>query len=143
MTAATDHPATPERPKRRSWGRIALVAALVLSLLGNALTLGALVRYREARDRIMGPAAEAAMLPADLRQEMRGVLKAEAGRLLPLVHDMVRARAAVVAAATAQPYVRAATEAAMLAFRQKVDTLLAATQAAFLDHLDTLAARDP
>jgi hypothetical protein len=107
------------------------------------MTLGALVRLRGIRDRIMGPAAEAAMLPADLRQEMRGVLKAEAGRLVPLVQDMTRARAAVVAAATARPYDRAATEAAMQVFRQKVDRLLAETQLVFLDHLDTLAAKDP
>jgi uncharacterized membrane protein len=137
----TDHSGQTAKP-RRSWGRIALVAALVLSLIGNAVAVGAWVRFREVRAEILGPGGEAALLPADLREEMRGALRAEARRLLPLLRDVVRARAATVAAATARPYDRATTEAAMEEFRRGVDDLLAEVQLVMLDRLDRIATEE-
>lgn len=135
MTAS----ASPPPALRRSWGRIALVTALVLSLFLNAVAVGAWLRFRDARADLLGPEAAAARLPDDLRQDLRRALRAEARSIRPLLRDVVRARAAIVAAANARPYVRSDTEAAMVSFRTSLDTLLADVQRVFLDQLDAKA----
>lgn len=132
-------PASPTPATRRSWGRIALVSALVLSLFLNAAGVGAWLRFREARSDLLGPEAAAARLPDDLRQDLRGALRAEARSIRPLLRDVVQARAAIVAAANARPYVRSDAEAAMVNFRTSLDTLLAEVQRVFLDQLDAKA----
>lgn len=120
---------------RRSWGRIALVAALVLSLGGNALALGAWLRFREARTELLGPDASAGRLPDDLRAELRTALRAHAPELAPHLRAIAEARAAITAAAKADPYDPIAAEAAMDGFRSAVDELLIEVQTVFLDHL--------
>jgi uncharacterized membrane protein len=129
----------PAQPARRSWGRIALIVALVLSLVGNAATLGALARFRAVRAELLGPEAAKARLPDDLRQELRAALRANPREAMRLLRDVVRARSAIVAAAKADPYDRAAAEAAMTDFRRAVDALLTEVQAVFLDRLDERA----
>lgn len=136
-------PASPLRATRRSWGRIALVAALVLSLVLNAIAVGAWLRLREARADLLGPEAASARLPDDLRQDLRTALRGEARTIRPLLRDLVQARAAIVAAAKARPYVRSDAEAAMVRFRTSLDTLLAEVQRVFLDQLDAKAEREP
>lgn len=138
MTAPVSH--TPAA--RCSWGRIALVAALALSLLLNAVAVGAWLRLREARADLLGPEAAAARLPDDLRQDLRTALRAEARSIRPLLRDVVQARAAVVAAANARPYVRANADAAMVSFRTSLDALLTEVQRVFLDQLDVRAASE-
>jgi uncharacterized membrane protein len=135
-------PASPHPASRRSWGRIALVLALVLSLCLNAVVLGAWLRFREARADLLGPEAAAARLPDDLRQDLRSALRAEARSIRPLLRDVVQARAAIVAAANARPYVRSDAEAAMVSFRTSLDTLLASVQMVFLDQLDAKVATE-
>jgi uncharacterized membrane protein len=132
-------PISPLPAPRRSWGRIALVSALVLSLFLNAIALGAWLRFREARVDLLGPEAAAARLPDDLRQDLRSALRAEARSIRPLLRDVVQARAAIVAAANARPYVRSDAEAAMVNFRTSLDTLLAEVQRVFLEQLDAKA----
>lgn len=129
-------PVTP----RRSWGRIALVCALILSLVGNAVALGAWARLRDARADLLGPEAAAARLPDDLRQDLRQALRAELPRLRPLLRDLVQSRKAVVEAARARPYVRSDAEAAMTDFRADLDALMEEVQRVFLDRLDAKAA---
>jgi uncharacterized membrane protein len=126
-------------PPRRSWGRIALIVALVLSLVGNAVALGAWVRFREVRDELLGPEAAEARLPGDLRRELRSALREDPRETLRLLRDVVRARVAIVAATQATPYSRSAAEEAMTEFRRAVDALLAEVQAVFLDRLDKRA----
>ena len=135
MTAPVPPPDAP----RRSWGRVALVAALVLSLFLNAVAMGAWLRFREAREGLLGPEAAAARLPDDLRADLRQALRAESDSVRPLLRDVVRARAAIVTAARAEPYDRSAAEAAMNDFRASVDALLAEVQLVFLDQLDARA----
>jgi uncharacterized membrane protein len=135
----TPNPTTP----RRSWGRIALVCALVLSLFGNAVALGAWARLRDARTELLGPEAAAARLPDDLRQDLRQALRAELPSLRPLLRDLVQSRTAIVDAANARPYVRSDAEAAMTDFRSDADALLEEVQRIFLDQLDTKAAAEP
>lgn len=134
MTALPPSPAP-----RRSWGRIVLIGALVLSLVGNALAIGAWARFQAVRSELLGPEAAGARLPDDLRAELRAALRAEPRQSLRLLRDVVRARAAIVAAAEAVPYDRAATEAAIVEFRGAVDALLAEVQGVFLDRLDARA----
>lgn len=129
-------PVPPPDAPRRSWGRIALVGALVLSLFLNAVALGAWARWNTARSDLLGPEAAAARLPDDLRSDLRQALRAESRSVRPLLRDVVQARAAIVAAAQAEPYDRAAAEAAMNNFRGSVDALLAEVQRVFLDQLD-------
>jgi uncharacterized membrane protein len=136
-------PVSPPPVTRRSWGRIALVLALVLSLFLNAVAVGAWLRLRDARADLLGPEAAAARLPDDLRKDLRTALRAEARSIRPLLRDVVQARAAIVAAAKARPYVRSDAEAAMVNFRASLDTLLAEVQRVFLDQLDAKADSDP
>jgi uncharacterized membrane protein len=128
---------------RRSWGRIALILALVLSLLGNAVAVGAWLRLREARAEILGAEAASARLPGELRQELRTALRGDMRSLRPLLRDLVQAREAIVSAAAARPYVREDAEAAMNDFRASVDALLVEVQRVFLDQLDRKAAEKP
>ena len=132
-------PVSPLPATRRSWGRIALVTALVLSLFLNAVAVGAWLRLREARAELLGPEAAAARLPDDLRQDLRQALRAESRSIRPLLRDVVQARAAIVEAAKARPYLRSDAEAAMVRFRASLDTLLGEVQRVFLDQLDAKA----
>lgn len=133
---------TPKSPQR-SWARITLIWALVLSLLGNALALGAWARLHEARSDLLGPEAAAARLPEDLRQDLRQALRAELSSLRPKLRDVVQSRKAIVDAAKARPYLRGDAEAAMNDFRSDVDALLVEVQRIFLDQLDAKAAATP
>jgi uncharacterized membrane protein len=130
----------PSSPSRRSWGRIALILALVLSLTGNAVTLGAWLRFREARAELLGPDATAARLPAELRADLRAALREDRRALVPALRDIARARDAIVAAAAARPYDGAEAAAAMEAYRAAVDRLLAEVQRALLARLTDRAA---
>ena len=132
-------PVSPLPATRRSWGRIALVTALVLSLFLNAVAVGAWLRLRDARAELLGPEAAAARLPDDLRQDLRQALRAESHSIRPLLRDVVQARAAIVEAAKARPYLRSDAEAAMVRFRASLDTLLGEVQRVFLDQLDAKA----
>lgn len=133
----------PPTAPRRSWGRIALVCVLVLSLFGNAVALGAWARLREVRSELLGPEAAAARLPNDLRQDLRQALRADLPSLRPLLRDLVKSRKAIVDAAGARPYVRSDAQAAMTDFRSDVDALLLEVQHVFLDQLDAKAAAEP
>ena len=128
-------------PPRRSWGRIALVVALALSLMGNALALGAWARLREMRAGIFGADVAQVALPADLRQDLINAIRSNARSLVPELQALSQTRRELIAAATARPYDRAATEMAMQAFRTAVDALLLAVQPIVLDRLDEVAER--
>jgi hypothetical protein len=110
---------------------------LTLSLLGNAVAVGTLMRFREIRTELLGPGAQITRLPREVRQDLALALRQESGTLLPLVRAMSEARERLIAAATARPYNRATTEAAMEDFRATIADLLAAMQPVLLDRLDT------
>jgi uncharacterized membrane protein len=114
-----------------------LIVVLVLSLMGNALALGALYRLREARSAFMGPEAAAARLPDDLRRDLRRALRAEGRELLPLLRQMGSARAAIIATLSADPFDRAAADAAMTRYRTALDALLDRAQVVVLDRMET------
>lgn len=120
-----------------------MICALILSLLGNAVALGAWIRLREARTDLLGSEASASRLPGDLRKDLRVALRAELSGLRPLLRDVVQSREAIVEAANARPYVREDADAAMTDFRTNVDALLGEVQRVFLDQLDAKVAAEP
>lgn len=132
-------PPTPPAPPRRSWGRIALVGALVLSVIGNALALGAFYRLNETRKAYLGPYATSVQLPDELRREIRRALRAKTRELLPLLRDLGQERTAVLTALQAEPFDAAAADAAMTGFRSALDTLLSSAQVVILDRMQARA----
>jgi uncharacterized membrane protein len=113
-----------------------LIAVLALSLFGNAVTLGALMRLREIREDLIGPDTKAVALPKTLREELRAALKERRVELAPALSDLLRTRRTLIEAMKAQPFDPAATDALMTAFRSDLDALLAKVQVILLDHLD-------
>jgi hypothetical protein len=130
----------PPQPTR-NWGRIALVVALALSLLGNALALGAALRFQSLRSELLGPAAGDALFPRATRRDLRAALAANSGRLLPQLHALVETRARIVATASERPFDRAAVATQMETFNAQAALLIAEVQGIFLDRLEAMAAR--
>ncbi|MCR8550251.1 hypothetical protein M4578_20715 [Salipiger sp. P9] len=130
-----------ERIKRNT-GRIALVAVLTVSLLGNALTAGALLRFQSMRADLLGPAAEDAFFSREIRKDLRDALAANGDTLRPALRDLASTRAAIVAAGTARPFDKAAVEAAMERFRGDADTTLRLVQDVVLVVLVARASED-
>lgn len=124
---------------KRDKGRIVLIAVLAVSLLGNALAAGAVLRFRALQSELLGPAAEQALFPRAVRRDLRAALRENAETLRPALHRLAEDRAAVVAASTAQPFDRAALDAAMVAMRAQLDTTLGAVQQVIGDRLEARA----
>ena len=124
---------------KRDKGRIALIAVLAVSLLGNALAAGAVLRFRALQSELLGPAAEQALFPRAVRRDLRAALRETAETLRPALHRLAEDRAAVVAAGAARPFDRAALDAAMVAMRAQLDTTLGAVQQVVGDRLEARA----
>ncbi len=124
---------------RRNWGRIALISVLVLSLIGNAVALGAALRLRGLRNELLGPAHETAFYPREIRAALRAALAAHKATLLPELHELAALRAQIVAESMQRPFDRPRLEAEMAALRDKATALLAETQTILLDTLEAQA----
>lgn len=124
---------------KRDTGRIVLIAVLAVSLLGNALAAGAVLRFRALQTELLGPAAEQARFPRPVRRDLRAALRENAETLRPALHRLAEDRAAVVAAGAARPFDRAALDAAMVAMRAQLDTTLGAVQQVVGDRLEARA----
>lgn len=121
---------------RRNWGRIALISVLALSLIGNAVALGAALRLRALRNDLLGPASEAAYFPRETRAALRDALAAHRDNLLPDLRELATLRAQIVADAMQHPFDRAKLEAEMTTLRDRATALLAETQGIILDTLE-------
>lgn len=124
---------------RRNWERITLVSVLVLSLIGNAVALGAALRLRNLRTELLGPQAEAAFYPREIRVALRDAIASNKDALLPKLHEIARMRAQIVAHSMDRPFDRAGLEAEMTALRNEAAALLAQTQGIVLDTLEAQA----
>ncbi len=124
---------------RRDRGRLILIGALALSLIGNAVAVGGALRLAALRAEVLGPAADSALFPRATRLVLREALKAHQAELLPPLHDLARQRAVLVATASARPFDRAAVAAEMAEIRRMTDALLAQTQTILLDALEAQA----
>lgn len=125
---------------KRDKGRIALIAVLAVSLLGNALAAGAVLRFRALQSDLLGPSAEQAFFSRAVRRDLRAALRENADTLRPALHRLAEDRAAVVAAGMAQPFDRAALDAAMTKFRTDADAGIGVLQQVIGDRLEARAA---
>lgn len=116
-------------------GRFWLVAALALSLLLNAVALGAAARLWHLRQVVAADLGGGATLSRPLRRDLAATLVAHRADLAPALAAVQAARAAAVQAAEAQPFDRARADAALTELRLAVDALMAKAQALVLDRL--------
>lgn len=125
----------------RNWGRIALIALLALSLLGNAVTVGAVMKLRANRTALAGPEAEYTRFPRDLRRSINTALRDNAAQIRPALQRLAAARKEMVETGTARPFDRAASEAAIAAFRTEAAAVMAEIQPILLGTLEAEASR--
>ncbi len=111
---------------------------LALSLLLNAAAIGAALRLHKLRQTLTG-GDDSLTLPPQIRADLRDAL-ANAPDLKTDLARLQAARQAAVAAATATPFDRAQTEAALTALRGDVATLMEHGQQVVLDTLSARAA---
>jgi hypothetical protein len=125
---------TDTPPPRRDKARIVLIAVLTVSLIFNALALGAALRLHQLRQGLTGGDAAALTLPREMRRDILSAL-ADAPELKAGLARVQAARRAVVAAATATPFNPAEAEAAMTELRGEVTRLMEQGQAVILQDL--------
>ncbi|WP_460272196.1 hypothetical protein [Celeribacter sp. ULVN23_4] len=139
MSAQTTH------APHRSWGRIALVVVLGLSLLGNAVTFGVIWRFQQVRVSVMGDegpdAARVPTFPSEIRKALRESFK-EDEELQASLRDAIKARRDVVAVSTGEAFDKAATEAAMAEFRTQFIAAFDEMQSMVLGVLEEQAEQD-
>lgn len=128
-----------DRSARRNWGRVALIAVLGVSLLGNAISAGALMRLNTLREGIVGEAQDIPAYPPEIRKDLRAALTSEGSELQDALRALMLSRGEVVTVAATEPYDRAATEAAMEAFRSQLDETARVAQGVVLEVLDARA----
>ncbi|WP_095589953.1 periplasmic heavy metal sensor [Actibacterium ureilyticum] len=131
-----------DTPKKRDRGRMVLIGVLALSLMGNALTLGAVLKLRAVRTELIGPTAAAPVFPRAERRALRAALSARADDLRPRLRALVDARADVVRAGLARPFDRAAVDTAMDGFRTELDATVVLLQTVIGDSLQAQAGQD-
>ena len=129
----------PHARVKRDRTRMILIGVLAVSLAGNALALGAVARFQSLRHDLLGGQAERALFPRLERRALLAAMKDEAETLRPELRALVAARVKVVEAGTAQPFDRAALDAAMAAFRTEADTTLRMVQQVIGDTLEARA----
>jgi|GEM_PF-1900972 hypothetical protein len=128
---------------RRAWGRMALIAVLGLSLLGNAVTFGVIWRFQQVRAVVMGDGAvHMPAFPSEIRKELRGRFVGDTA-LHASLRDVIEARRAVVTVSTEAPFDKAGTEAAMAEFRTRFIASFDQMQAMVLDVLEEQAGKSP
>jgi len=91
---------------RRNRGRLILVGVLAVSLLGNAVSLGAVLQFQRMRHSLLGPDAQAALFPRDYRRDFSAALKAHQPEIRQDLAQIVAARSKVVEMAQARPFDR-------------------------------------
>lgn len=118
---------------KRLNGRLLMACILGLSLIGNAVAIGAVWRLQDLRQELTAGASDDAFFPKDWRRAIRDDLRDNADDLRPKLAALVAARAEVVRRATAEPFDPDALQTAMEGFRAELDTLVSATQSVIFD----------
>jgi len=124
-------------------GRMVLVAVLALSLLGNALAIGAGLRLLRLRADLLGDQAYAGLQEPEVRRALNAALVAHRDTIAPALRAVLRARMAAMETGSAEPFDRQATLDRMADTRLAIDQLLDAVQIALLDGLETHAGVSP
>lgn len=127
---------------RMSRGRIILIGILGISLLGNAVALGAAWRFQQVRVELMGTDTEALpAFPSDLRRALRHKFQDNQDLLSPKISAVVDARRMVVETSTSAHFDKEAIEAAMADFRQALDEAARFSQSLILEVIEERASR--
>lgn len=121
--------------KTRSWSRIALMAILALSLLGNFFLLGFAMKERPAGGAAMLTQGMLSDYPDDVRGAFRDVLRQERGAAVAALRDLRRARQALARAAGASAYDEAEVRQAMDDVRTATTALQVLMQEALMQAL--------
>ena len=125
---------------RRSRGRMILIGVLAVSLLGNALAIGAGLRLHRLRVDLLGDEAAPGVQEPQVRQALSGALVAHRDEIAPALRAVLAARIAAMETGTQQPFDRAATLESMAETRAAIDRLLDLVQVALLEGLEEYAA---
>ncbi|WP_439542667.1 periplasmic heavy metal sensor [Hyphomicrobium sp.] len=134
--------ATPDPVKRRL--KYALVASLALNLLIIGAVAGTMMGHgrhqppRPGKGEDFGMMGLTRVLPEDRRKEMRKLLRADRENLQPLVEEVRTARRAAADKLAAEPFDRAALEAAIANVAEKERTLRQSAVTAFIGHAESL-----
>ncbi len=129
--------------RRIAWGRVSLIAVMCVSLLSNAVVIGAVLRAQQLRVAVLGDMdMRTASYPPDIRKALRKGIMAHSDTLGPALQSAMAARADVIATSTTEPFDRAATQAAMAAFRVKLDAVLDLTQGVVLGVMEEAAGQN-
>lgn len=127
---------------RRNRGRMILIGVLAVSLLGNAVSIGTVLRFQQMRSSLLGPGSQSALFPRDYRREFNAALKVHQPEIKQELAQIVAARSKIVEMAMARPFDRASTQEAMTEFRDQVTGTLAHVQAILLDVIEDHAQQD-
>lgn len=133
--------ATPDPAKRRL--KYALVASLALNLLIIGAVAGTMMGHgrhplRGGQGEDFGMMGLTRVLPEDRRKEMRKLLRADRENLRPLMDEVRTARRAAADKLAAEPFDRAALEAAIANVAEKERTLRQSAVTAFIGHAERL-----
>ena len=116
------------------WKLALLSGVLAVSLLGNALAIGAAVRLYHMRQALLGDTASVT-LPRAERRELLSALTSHAADMKPGLQAVQAARAAAVQAIVAKPFDAAKAGAAFDTLRTAVDGLMQQGQTVVLQDL--------
>ncbi len=119
----------------RNRGRLILMAVLALSLLGNALQIGAGLRLYRLRADLLGEQGFATVQEPEVRQALNAALADHKDEIKPALRAFLTARIAAMDTGSAQPFDLDATRAKMAETRVAMDLLLDRVQEALLDGL--------
>ncbi|MBX9861568.1 MAG: periplasmic heavy metal sensor [Hyphomicrobium sp.] len=135
--------AAPDPGKRRL--KYALIASLALNLLILGAVAGTMLGHRQHMPRggpgggeDFGMMGLTRVLPDERRKEMRKLLREDRASLRPLMDDVRTARRAAADKLAAEPFDRAALDAAISSVAEKERTLRQTAVKAFLGHVETL-----
>lgn len=129
------------RRTRRNSGRLILIGVLAVSLMGNAVAVGAVLKFGQMRHALLAPDAGSALFPRSYRREFSAALAAHQPEIRAHLQDLVAARSQIVENGMARPFDRANTQAAMDVFRDKATAAFADVQSILLDALEERAQR--
>lgn len=120
------------------WKTTALVAVLAMSLLGNALAVGAGLQIWKLRQSMLGD-GPAITLPRTERRALIRALVSHEDEMRPALTEVQTARRAAVAAVLARPYDAAKASATLDALRGALGELMREGQMVLLEDLSQRA----
>ena len=124
----------------RPSGRTILILVLALSLLGNALAIGAGLWLHRLRVNLLGEQAYSSIQSPEVRHALSDALVAHKAEIAPALRAVLTARIDAMKQGTTLPFDRDATAGKMEVTRLAIDHLLDVVQVALLDGLENHAA---